>query len=317
MSDDLTWDRLRTEHLPVWAELVNHLAQVDGTGEFYSAEDLAESLAATGHTPETDTWSVWAGDRLVGFGRVLIARSLDEDGRVRAHLEGGVHARHRGRGIGTALMDRLEARAAELGAQRHPGREVYCRASGGLEGADVRRLLTGRGYRIVRYFSQMTRPLPGDPLDLPRVEATLREPVLADEAELLAVHNAAFADHWGAVPQTPEGWHDHWSRSTRWPVSTLAVDDAGAILSYCLVGQWVDREAYVVLVGTAPHARGRGLAAACLGRTIGLCAGGGDYDVIELDVDSDSPTGATRLYERLGFTVAHTSAAMSRDLPGP
>ena len=36
--------------------------------------------------------------------------------------------------------------------------------------------------------------------------------------------------------------------------------------------------------------------------------------VIELDVDSDSPTGATRLYERLGFTVKHQTASMRRDL---
>ena len=35
----------------------------------------------------------------------------------------------------------------------------------------------------------------------------------------------------------------------------------------------------------------------------------------DLDVDSESPTGATRLYERLGFTVKKTFAAMQRDAP--
>lgn len=37
------------------------------------------------------------------------------------------------------------------------------------------------------------------------------------------------------------------------------------------------------------------------------CAASGDYDVIDLDADSDSPTGATRIYERLGFTIKHTT----------
>ena len=46
--------------------------------------------------------------------------------------------------------------------------------------------------------------------------------------------------------------------------------------------------------------------------TIVAAAAGGEHDVIELDVDSASPTGATRLYARLGFTLKHTQSAMRR-----
>lgn len=73
------------------------------------------------------------------------------------------------------------------------------------------------------------------------------------------------------------------------------------------------QELYVDLVGTVPGARGRGLAAACLARTIRLAGEGGEFDEIELGVDSESPTGATRLYDRLGFTLDRTLAAMQKE----
>lgn len=49
-----------------------------------------------------------------------------------------------------------------------------------------------------------------------------------------------------------------------------------------------------------------------LAHTIEAAAASGDYDVMELDVDSDSLTGATRLYEGLGFTIKHTSDLMRK-----
>ncbi|MDO5630008.1 MAG: GNAT family N-acetyltransferase, partial [Mobilicoccus sp.] len=91
-----------------------------------------------------------------------------------------------------------------------------------------------------------------------------------------------------------------------------ALDDDGDVIAYVLTSQWTPRELYVNLVGTVASARGRGLAAACMARTLRLAAVSGDYDTIGLEVDSDSPTGATRLYERLGFTLARTFASMER-----
>ncbi|WP_312722732.1 GNAT family N-acetyltransferase, partial [Mobilicoccus sp.] len=76
--------------------------------------------------------------------------------------------------------------------------------------------------------------------------------------------------------------------------------------------QWTPRELYVSIVGTVAGARGRGLAAACMARSLGLAAASGEFDTVNLEVDSDSPTGATRLYERLGFTLARTFASMER-----
>jgi ribosomal protein S18 acetylase RimI-like enzyme len=91
------------------------------------------------------------------------------------------------------------------------------------------------------------------------------------------------------------------------------LDASGRPLAYVLCGEWTPRELYVNLVGTVPEARGRGLARAALARTIDVAGASGDFDVVDLHVDSASPTGATRLYEAVGFTLKKTFATYQRD----
>ena len=314
-TETLRWTHLTADSVEQWAELTNLLATVDGTEEFYEAEDLAEELEEPGFTPETDSWAVWDADRLIAYGQLRVASNLDDEGRVSARLGGGVHPDWRERGIGRDLVRRMEARARELSDERHPGAPVIFRASGELEGSPARRLFTHLGYAVVRYFNDLARPVPGDPLSVPEIDGVeLTTPTDDHEEAVRLAHTAAFADHWGSSPGTAEGWHGYWtSRSSRREVSTLALDGDGEVLAYVLTSQWVPRELYVTIVGTVPQARGRGIAAACLARTLRLAAESGEYDVVELTVDSESLTGATRLYERLGFTLARTTASMQKD----
>ena len=112
---------------------------------------------------------------------------------------------------------------------------------------------------------------------------------------------------------TAERWHDFYAgRPMRLGYSTIARNPDGDLVSYVLVGQYMDDEAYVDLVGTVAGARGRGVAGAALARTIELVRDVEGLRVLGLEVDSDSPTGATRLYERLGFSAKNTRATMTR-----
>ncbi|OLT22564.1 hypothetical protein BJF81_01945 [Ornithinimicrobium sp. CNJ-824] len=311
------WGSLGPDDVEAWSRLVNHVAEVDGTEEFYQPEDLAEELTGHGVDPARDTWAVWAGEELVAWTAVGCPTTPDHEGHGRAHLEGGVHPDHRGRGLGRALMDVAEPRAAQLVAERHPGRPGHLSVGAGLVGSSAQAMLRRRGYADVRWFDMLARPLDGVP-DVPQVPAGVRLTAPGPEHEdaVREAHNLAFQDHWGSGPVAPEPWHERWvARSARPSLSTLAVDEEGRVLSYVLVGEWVERHAYVNLVGTVPAWRGRGLAATCLVRTIRQSVDAGSYDVVELDVDSDSPTGATRLYERLGFRRTLQTVAMRRALP--
>lgn len=315
---DYRWSRLGTEDVRAWSDLLTQLDAVDGSDEAESPENLAERLRTVGVDPGRDTWAVWDGARLVGYAFVMVNRSLTHEGDAKSFISGGVHPDHRRRGLGTRLMDLAEERAVELLTGRHPGANAHIGAGGGVEGDPVRHLLEPRGYAVVRHFDQLTRPLGEEP-EVPEVEGVeLVSPEAEHEGPVLVAHNAAFRDHWGSGDTLADAWHDRWgARSTRLGLSTVAVARGGAqdgtVLAYVLAGEW-DDQAYIGLVGTVPQARGRGLAAATLARTIGLATVTGRYSLIQLHVDSDSPTGATRLYERLGFTLTRRTAALRRRL---
>lgn len=316
-DSEYRWAPISHNDVTAWAELTEHLAEVDGTEEIYSAEDRAEELAGEHIDPANDTWGIWHGEQMVGFGTIWVRQTPTRENILGVDLTGGIHAEHRRRGLGTELMHRMEARAHELAPIRHPGVRYFLTANGELEGSPARTFHASRGYQVARHFHFMGRDLsPGEtassihPRELP-AGVSVRAPRQDDADAVFAAHSVAFVDHWGSSPPSPSVWNERWqSRSKRMEASAIAVNDSGEVLAYSLCGQWVDREIYVNLVGTTPDARGQGLASAVLAHTIAACSASGDYDVIELDVDSASPTGATRLYERLGFSVKHTSAVM-------
>lgn len=313
----LRWSHLTADDVGAWSELMTHLAEVDDTGETFTPEVLTEELDEPDFTAETDSWTVWDGERLVAYGIVSVSQTPDQEGRVRCHVGmGGVHADWRGRGIGRELMTRMEDRAVELASERHPGTPAYLRASGGVEGAHVRHLLVHRGYALVRYFNDLSRPLPGDPLPDVTVDGARIVSETDDlEEETRLAHNAAFADHWGSTDITAEQWGHYWRSSSGRPdLSSLALDDDGRVLAYVLASEFAAGELYINIVGTRPEARGRGLAAACLSRTMRRGIATGEYTTARLDVDSESPTGATRLYERLGFRTQKVFASFQRDV---
>ncbi|WP_114907551.1 GNAT family N-acetyltransferase [Ornithinimicrobium murale] len=306
-----TWNHLRAEDVTAWAELTAELARTDRTDEFYAAEDLAEELTEHGFDPARDSWALWDGGELVGYGQVRIRAR--HDGQVMASLGGGIHPAARRRGLGTALMDRMEARGRELAAARHPGSPVTWSVAGGIEGASVRPMLEQRGYAIVRYWNEMKRFLDGAPVQVPEVDAVLVSPEEKHREATRLAHNDAFRDHWGSGEAPAQRWADRWAaRANRMDISTLALDPDGRVLAYVLAASWVPEEAYLNLVGTVPDARGRGLAHAALLRTVSLAEG---FAYVALDVDSASPTGATRLYERAGFSLSRVTCLYHRAAP--
>lgn len=307
----LSWGRLSGESVQQWSELTNELARVDGTEEFYEPADLAEELTETGTDPSRDTWAVWDDGRMVAFGQLRVGFTVADDETVRLQVDGGVLPGWRGRGIGTRIMDEMESRALALNAERNPGVPGTFRASGGRQGSQAEAMLRSRGYETARWFTLMERANPG--AGVSPTWGALSSPTPADRDDVLTAHNAAFVDHWGFAPYTPERWHDlYTSRTARPQFSTIAHDVTGAVSAYVLVSQYLRDELYVDLVGTIPAARGRGMARAALTRTIALVQKVPGIRVLGLEVDSESPTGATRLYEGLGFEPKHTTSAMTK-----
>jgi mycothiol synthase len=131
------------------------------------------------------------------------------------------------------------------------------------------------------------------------------------------IRNEAFRDHWGSTETNPEYWaHFLASAAFRPELSFLAYENSeplGMLVTREHQTKTGRRDLHIELVGTRAVGRKRGIATALL-LTAMSAARSERYDQASLDVDADSLTGAVRLYERAGFTVACTWVAYRKPL---
>ncbi|MCT1384981.1 GNAT family N-acetyltransferase [Brachybacterium sp. p3-SID1565] len=329
-SSPLTWTSLRPEDAGALAALANRIHIHDGDEQVADEPSMREWLTMPGLDLQADTVAVRDGDELVAYGAVSVSISTDRDGRVRTGVSGGVAPEHRRGGIGTRILELTERRGAQLATERHPGRPAHFRAFGGIDAPagqdpyspggrrDARALLERRGYRRARSWSEMAFDLTGTPLpevEVDGVEIIAPGPQHREPTRL--AHVAAFADHWGSTAPSFEQWAVWWSAHTaRTAQSAVAVDPEGTVLGYAVASEHKPSVLHLVLVGTRPEARGRGIARAVIARSLRAAADAG-YQRAELEVDSESLTGAGRLYESLGFTVHQVSATYEKPITPP
>lgn len=309
-----TFRPLTDDDVTSWAELVNHLLIEDQRGTSIRAEDVAHELRAEGFDPRTDSCAAWQEGRMVGWVNVFVPAGLDHQGWARAVLHGGAHACARRDGLGTVLMDAMEARAIDLLAERHPRADRVClRVDAGLPTSTARTMLQRRGYSDTRVFTEMTRTASSVTVPKQLAGLTLGSLTPGDLEPLRVTHNLAFAGHWGHSPISEAAWHRDWNApSARLEESTVVLGSGSEPLAYVLATSWADRELYINYVGTLPERRGHGLARLALANSVQKAHTSGDYDLINLTVDSDNTTGATTLYERTGFKRAQQTVLMDK-----
>jgi ribosomal protein S18 acetylase RimI-like enzyme len=156
------------------------------------------------------------------------------------------------------------------------------------------------------------------------------EPVVPDGIELRpyrhpdderAVYEAlqdAFTDHWDFHRESIEQWREFtvkWRNfdPDLWLVALEGDEVVGASLNY---RERADDPGYgwIGTIGVRRPWRRRGVGEALLRRTFALLHARG-LRKVRLSVDSQSPTGAERLYERVGMSVLRQSNTWECELP--
>ncbi len=245
-----------------------------------------------------DAWLIFAPD-----GTLAASGEIFPVGPTDFEIEGNVLPRFTGLGLGTALMAQAEARARERIADT-TGPMTLSGAFNSVNTA-ARGLYELAGFTPIRYFLHMHI----------RLDAPPPQPVLpdgftlrgidpdSDERMLYDTLNEAFADHWEFAPTPYDEWiqqkgnPDLYDPSLRF-LAEIEGEPAGAMICRYRGGiPWVQG------IGVRRPWRRRGLGSALLRQAFAVFYARGGREVA-LNVDADSPTGATHIYERAGMTVA-------------
>jgi ribosomal protein S18 acetylase RimI-like enzyme len=139
-----------------------------------------------------------------------------------------------------------------------------------------------------------------------------------DADQVRQVHEAhmeAFADHWGFERQPYEDFRVEAVDAVDFRADlTLVALDGEQVAGYVISYDGADGRHWVGIVGTRRPWRRRGVAGALVALSM-RAAAATDRTVSVLGVDTDSPTGAVSVYERVGFTVRSRSISYERHLP--
>lgn len=249
-----------------------------------------------------------------------------EEPHVRIWSWGRVHPNYRGRGIGTYLLRWAEERARQAVPKAPPGTRIVIRHGVLHQDKLAQELLLQEGFKLTRHFWRMLIEM-DEPPPAPKwpegVTVRTFVPKRDDRATVAAVREA-FKDHWGYVESPFEEelrqWR-HWINNSEdfnpslWFLAVDGTEIAG--MSLCWPKTPEDPEMGVVdTLGVRRSWRRRGLALALLHHSFGEFYRRGKPRVC-LGVDSQSLTGATRLYEKAGMHVDRQHHMYEKELrPG-
>ena len=252
-----------------------------------------------------DAWVVECDGRVIGYAQVWAEDATHASGFAL------VHPQHLGRGVGDALAGLVEARAAEQAT----GAASLLSATTPADQAAAD-LLTRRGYRWARRFWQMEV----DPRDVPEASgppaAQLHE--LDVERDLPTAHRvleAAFQDHWEYTPTGYQEFLDQSVRQASFDPSLWIIAEADGEPVGVLHGSEHEERGVVNMLGVVRPYRGRGIASALLRASIAEFRRRG-LSRVRLNVDSENPTGAVSLYQRLGMRAVSSYDLWSLPIEG-
>lgn len=266
-----------------------------------SDEEIGDNWSVPGVDLASDTWLVWCGEELCGYAWLLArADHCELDGW------GAVHPEHRGRGIGSFLLDAVEGRAAQHVSLAPAGKGVVHRTDVAAPDRPAHDLVERRGFSLDRHFWRMDVELAPERLQNPAWPEGIHVRTFVQGQDERAVHAAfeeAFADHYAHVPWSFDDWVAMRIKGEGFDPSLwfLAVEDGE--IAGALAGRNIEDVGWVSTLGVRRPWRQRGIGESLLRHAFAEFDRHG-IQKSSLYVDAQNETGATALYERVGMSVA-------------
>jgi mycothiol synthase len=315
LAPDLRLRSVQWSDLEAVTRLIYDVCAADGdTTVAVTSEELKLERQNPGFELERNSFVVETPDgRIVGYEEF-------NNGHAHAilHTDGYVHPDFKGRGVGTALLRVIEERAREEMTLAEPGVRVSLRS--GIDNRDPssHELHRNEGYQPLRYHWRMEIKLNEAPRPATFPEGIELRPFIREQHAhaVLDAQNEAFRDHWGSHDMTLEHWeHRKFGRADFDPTLWMIAWDGDQIAGFSQ-NRYRMGIGWIGTLGVRRPWRKRGLGEALLLHSFGEFYKRGTK-TIGLGVDAQNPTGATRLYQKVGMYVASEFVAYEKELrPG-
>ncbi len=316
----LTIRNYRDDDLEAIVELTNAADVVDQLGEGTSVTELRERFGRPDFDPYQDAFVAQdEGQRVVGCAHLESDIGTEQSFFYTIPT---VHPDWRDQGIEKQMLERLWKRAQQ---RRHDlaSKRVYFYAYCALHHTGTVALFESFGLQPIRYSPHMVcQPLEklAQPQLTPGIEVRPYVPGQGDES-VVETLNEAFADDWEFVPTTVERLTYWIASSTFRPELSRVALDGEQVVGLCLCTVSEDRfkrlghrDAYVGTLAVRPPYRRRGLGSALLLASLHAIKEAG-MESATLDTDTDNPTEAIRLYERVGFREVWRWITYGKEIP--
>jgi mycothiol synthase len=311
--DSLTWRPVTVDDAPALTRFWNTLETHDGWHDLSTEDETREELVRSTWDMSLDSLAAVAADGAIAG---LMTMPPPPPGGHILQIGGGVVPQSRGQGIGRRLLTwGLERAAAQ---HRAAGATTSWEFHLGAADSDEQtpRLAARFGLAPVRYWYEMDRvvadPVPDSPLP-DGLRAVTYDPARNDS--LYVAHMEAFSDHWGFQQRPKEEFLKRFDSATFRPeqsVLALAPDDS--VAGYLLSTAYDDPSRMTMAtIGTRRAWRRKGVASALMAEAIRLFDKAG-ITTATLGVDTHNPTGALRVYERIGFHPVKSATTYSREI---
>lgn len=312
LAPDLRLRPAQWADLNAVAQLIYEVWEDDGdVAMAVTPEDLQIQWQKPGFDLERDTFVVETTDgRLAGFDQF-------DNRYMHAILEaeGYVHPKFKGRAIGTALLRAVEKRAYEEMSLAESDVRISLRSPINNRDQAAHELHKKEGYIPLRYYWRMEIDLTESPTPANFPEGIELRPFVKDEhaRAVLDAQNESFRDHWGNHDESYEQWAPRkFGRagfdSTLWMIAWDGDEIAGFSQNRHRGGiGWIGT------LGVRRPWRKRGLGEALLLYSFAEFYKRGTTTV-GLGVDAQNPTGATRLYQKVGMRAVSEFAFYEKEL---
>lgn len=303
------------EDYPAMLEVNNNSKIADDLAhDLHTIDTLRHVYSTThNHDPHKDTLIAEVAGKMVAFNRVFWERELSGP-RIYYHF-GFVRPEWRNKGLGAAMIhwaeDHARAIDASLGEESTSllCTEVHSTMIG------LENLLKSDGYSPVRFSYHMETPDLDHIPDMPMPAGLEVRPALPEHYHTIWQASAeAFQDEWGASEFSDTDYED-WISDARnepqlWMVAWDNDQVAGSILNFInhAYNERTGRKiGYTESISVRRPWRKRGLAGALLSRSMNMFKDMGMTQTA-LGVDTENPSGALRVYEKMGYKpISHST----------